>query len=264
MHPVLFHIGALLIPSYGAVSALGVLLGLLLAARLARVAGVDASQVWNLYVVSLFTALVGSRLLLVAVNWSVLRVHPKWLLGLALIHHPLVAGMGAAVGLLTAVLYGRWQKLPLWATADVLAAPLALAGALEQMGTLLAGSGYGTETTVRWAVVYTDPRAARWSGTPLGVALQPVQAYAAVALLTLALFLCFWLRLREREGDVAGLGLVGAGVTLFATEFWRDPEGRGRLLGGALDGPQAVAVALVAAGGLVLLEWKRRSGARHG
>lgn len=33
MHPVLFHIGALLIPSYGAVSALGVLLGLLLAAR---------------------------------------------------------------------------------------------------------------------------------------------------------------------------------------------------------------------------------------
>jgi len=31
VHPVLFHIGAILIPSYGALSALGVLMALLLA-----------------------------------------------------------------------------------------------------------------------------------------------------------------------------------------------------------------------------------------
>lgn len=264
MHPILVHIGALVIPSYGAVSALGVLLGLLLAARLARLAGVDADQVWNLYIVSLFAALVGTRLLLAAANWSIVRVYPQWLLGLAMIHHPLVTAVGAAVGGMVGLAYARAHKLPLRATADVLAAPLALALAIEEAGSLLAGSGYGTETHVRWAVIYTDPLTARWSGTPLGIPLHPVQAYAAVALLTLALFLCFWLRQKQREGDVAGLGLLGAGIAVFVTELWRDPAGRGRLLGGALDGPQAAAVALVLAGGLVLLEWKRRDEARHG
>ena len=70
------------------------------------------------------------------------------------------------------------------ATLDALAAPLTIGLALEQVGALLAGAGYGTETTVRWAVVYTHPLAQRWSGTPLGIPLHPVQAYAALAYAT--------------------------------------------------------------------------------
>jgi hypothetical protein len=50
--------------------------------------------------------------------------------------------------------------------------------------------------------------------------------------------------------------LLGVGVVVFVTEFWRDTEGRGSLLGGALDGPQMAAAALVVIGGLVLLERK--------
>jgi hypothetical protein len=50
--------------------------------------------------------------------------------------------------------------------------------------------------------------------------------------------------------------LMGTGVAVFITELWRDGEGRGALLGGALDGPQAAAIALVLAGGLVLMERK--------
>jgi len=44
--------------------------------------------------------------------------------------------------------------------------------------------------------------------------------------------------------------------TVFLAELWRDPEGRGALLSGALDGPQAAAVLLWLAGGWVLLERK--------
>jgi len=89
---------------------------------------------------------------------------------------------------------------------------------------------------------------------PLGVALHPVQAYAALGFLTLSIFMLFWLPYRRQSGDVAGLLMLGAGMVVFVTEFWRDTEGRGTLLGGALDGPQAAAVALVVVGGLVLLE----------
>ncbi len=93
-----------------------------------------------------------------------------------------------ALGGLAALVYARWQRLPLLNTADALAAPIALGMAFEQLGALLAGSDYGTDTHVRWAVTYTNPLAARWSGAPLGVPVHPVQAYAALAFLTLALF----------------------------------------------------------------------------
>jgi hypothetical protein len=54
--------------------------------------------------------------------------------------------------------------------------------------------------------------------------------------------------------------LVGAGVAIYITELWRDTEGRGSLLDGALDGPQVAAIVFVLAGALVLLERKRSSG----
>jgi phosphatidylglycerol:prolipoprotein diacylglycerol transferase len=259
VYPVLFHIGAVLIPSYGALAAVGVLLALLLAQHTARVVGVVPHQVWNLCVIALFAALVGSRLLLVAVNWRDLQRHPLWMLGLATIHHPLLAAAGVFLGALAAFLYARWQHMPLAATADALAAPLALGLACEQFGALLAGSGYGTDASVRWAVVYTHPLAARWSGTPLGVPLHPVQAYAALAYLTLAILLLVWLPTRRQQGDVAGLALLGTGVALYVTEFWRDPEGRGQLLHGAIDGPQVAAIVLVLAGALLLRERKNQN-----
>ena len=50
-----------MIPSYGALAAAGVLVSLVLAQRTARTAGVNPAHVWNVCVIGLFTALVGSR-----------------------------------------------------------------------------------------------------------------------------------------------------------------------------------------------------------
>lgn len=258
MHPILFHIGGVLIPSYGAVVAIGVLLALSLVQRTACMANVHPAQMWNVSVIGLFAALAGERLVLIAANWSVLRRHPAWTLGLAMVHHPLVAAAGAVTGLAAAAAYVRWRKLPLGSTADALSAPLALGLAFEQIGALLAGAGYGIEASPRlpWAVTYTSLLAGRWSGTPLGIPLHPVQAYAALGFLTLAIFLLIWLPARRRPGDIAGLCLMGLGVVIFLTETWRDSEGRGLLFHGALDGPQIAAALMVILGALVLRERK--------
>lgn len=261
VHPVLFHIGAFFIPSYGVMTAAGVLLALFLAQRTARAVGVDSGHVWNLCVISLFAALAGERLLLVVVNWGVLRIHPSWMLGLAMVHHPLLAGAGTLAGAGCAAWYVRWQKLPLASTSDALAAPLLLGLACEQTGALLAGSGYGTDAAANlpWAVTYTSPLTARWSGTPLGIPLHPVQGYAALAFLTLAIAFIVLLPVRRRAGDVAGLCLMGIGVVIYITERWRDPEGRGLIFHGALDGPQMAAIFLLLAGAFVLLDRKMPS-----
>jgi phosphatidylglycerol:prolipoprotein diacylglycerol transferase len=237
--------------------ALGVLLGLFLAQRTARVAGLNNGKVWNLCVVGLFSALIVQRLLLLLLNWNDLRLHPQWILALSMIQHPLLTGVGALAGVGAAALYARRSQMPLAATADALAAPLSLGLAFEQLGALMAGSGYGTETSVRWAVTYHDVLAARWSGTPLGIPLHPVQAYAALAFFTLSIFLLIRLPVERRQGDVAGLWLLGAGISIYITEFWRDTEGRGTLLNGALDGPQAAAILFVLAGAYVLMERKQ-------
>jgi phosphatidylglycerol---prolipoprotein diacylglyceryl transferase len=256
MHPVLFHIGALLIPSYGALAAAGVLLTLVLAHRTARIAGVSPTQVWNVCVVALIAALVGSRLLLAALNWEELLRHPLWIFGLATIHSPVLAAAGVMMGAAAALFYMGRARMPWAATLDALAPPLVVGLACEQWGALLAGASYGTETSAGWAIVYTDPLAQRWSGTPLGIPLHPVQAYAAVGYMLLAVLLVRWLPARRQPGDVAGMALMGLGVVVYLTELWRDTEGRGEVLHGALDGPQVAAVVLVVAGGLVLLQRK--------
>jgi phosphatidylglycerol---prolipoprotein diacylglyceryl transferase len=254
--PSLFQIGSILIPTYGVMAAAGALLALLTAQYTARAAGVNAAHVWNLCVVSLCAAIAAERLLLVAANWSVLRQHPTWALGLGMVHHPLLAGAGALAGLSAAGWYARRYKMPLRATADALAAPLALGLVLEQTGALLAGSGFGTEAGphLRWAVTYTNAQAALWSGTPLGVPLHPVQAYTALGYLALAAALFLWLPRERRRGDVAGAWLMGAGALIYFTEIWRDPVGRGLVLHGALDGPQMAAMGMVVAGAMVVRE----------
>ncbi len=256
VHPVLFHIGAFIIPSYGAVAALGMLAGLFVAQRTAYRAGLNTGQVWNLCVIALFTALLAQRLLLIAVNMSDLRQHPAWLLTLAMVHHPLLAAIGALAALAAAALYARRKQLPLWTTADVLAAPLALGMAFEQFGALLAGSDFGSEAHIPWAVTYTNPLAAMWSGAPIGVPLHPVQAYAALAFLTLSVFLLVWQPAIRQPGDLAGMGLMGTSFILFIAELWRDPEGRGVMFNGALDGPQLAGLVLVLCGALALRERK--------
>lgn len=247
-------------------AALGILLALVLAQRTARDAGIAPAHLWNLCVIALFAALLGSRLLLIVMNWRDVMRHPLLMLGVATIHHPLLLLAGALLGGVGAWGYAVSQRLPLRSTADALAAPVALGLACEQLGALLAGSGYGTPTGVPWAITYTNPLALRWSGTPLGVPLHPVQAYAAIAFLTLGVLLLVILPARQQEGDVAGIALMGAGVVVFITECWRDWEGRGGVLKGAVDGPQIAAVGFVIVGALLLRERKSARGAevRHG
>lgn len=267
MHPVLAHIGRLIVPSYGVAVALGVLAALTLAQWTARRCGLGLEKgprhAWNLIVLAVFSAIAVERLLLIVMNLSDLKHHPQWLLAIAMVHHPMLAAVGAVAGMLAIFFYTRWAHLSLLAVLDALAAPLCLGIVFEQAGALLAGSGYGREVTNpnTWSITYSSQLAAVWSGAPLGVPVYPVQGYTALALLLLTLWLCLWLARSHREGEIAGGSLIGLGIILFLSEGYRDWEGRGVLFDGAqknplFDLPQLAAVALILIGAALLLEWR--------
>jgi phosphatidylglycerol:prolipoprotein diacylglycerol transferase len=255
VHPVLFQIGSLVVPSYGACAVVGVLLALALAQFTARRVGIDSRHAWNMLVLAVFSSLAVSRLVLIAMNLGDLRRHPRWLLAVAMVHHPLLAAFGVAGGAVAVLVYIRWAHLPWKAVADCLAAPVALGMAAEQAGALMAGSDFGREATSGLTVTYSNELAARWSGTPLGVALYPVQAYAAAGALLLAVICLAWLLASRRRGDTTGVFLIGSGIWLFLTELLRYWTGRGVLFGGILDIPQLVGLGMVICGGLMLFIW---------
>jgi ribosomal 50S subunit-recycling heat shock protein len=95
---------------------------------------------------------------------------------------------------------------------------------------------------LRWAVTYTNPLAAIWSGTPLGVPLHPVQAYAALAFLALAILLWVWLPLERRRATWPAWADGSRRGHLHHRVVARLRRAAASLFLGALDGPQIAAV----------------------
>src|SRR4051812_10375099 len=80
MHPHLLEFGRFALPTYGVIAAAGLILGLLLNVRLAVRDGINEDKAWNLGLVAILSAVVGSKLLFVIVEWDFYSKHPRALL----------------------------------------------------------------------------------------------------------------------------------------------------------------------------------------
>jgi phosphatidylglycerol:prolipoprotein diacylglycerol transferase len=231
VHPQLIQFGRLVLPTYGFLLALGVVLGLIVCVRTARLLSLDHDKIWSVALLAIVTALAG-RILLRLLHWP---------------QYTLSAGLaGAAAGLV----YAKHLGLPVRRTADAFAPSLAVGASAASIACLEAGCDYGTPTHVPWAVIFHS--AAVTPGTPLGVPLHPTQIYAG--LVEFALFaLSLWLLYRpHHDGEVLGtwLFLSGLARSLLTT-----------LRGGDILTPQFAGMAMVLGGGLL---WLRRSQVTHG
>ncbi len=251
MHPLLFHFGNIAIPTYGVLTAAGLLAALALLVLQAKRLRLRAEKVWNLGLIAILAALFGARLLLLATHFAVFRAHPFWVLGLATIPGAWIAVGGAAIGVAAAALYGLAEGLPLLRTADAAAPAIALAFALNRMGAFCAGLDWGAPTRLPWGVTYRSVVAYLWYQTPRGITLHPVQLYDAAA--SLAICVLLLLLPHRRDGETAGAWLFLYGLCRFFVVFYR---GNAELVrGGALTVAQLMAMVAVLAGGVL---WLRR------
>ena len=218
-------LGQITIYTYGVLLAAAYLLGLKLAMVRAQARGLDSAKVLDLGIYIIISALLGAKLLLVVTDFRVFRADPKELLTLARSGGVFYGGLILAVSV--ALWYIRRAGLPLWTTCDAFAPGIALGHVVGRFGCLFAGCCYGKETSVPWAITFTDPFAAANVGTPLGVPLHPTQLYEAGAeLLILALLLGTERKGRLFAGRTFWLYLLLYAISRFVIEFYRgDPRG---------------------------------------
>ncbi len=254
MHPVLFRIGSFAVPTYGVLLAIGFFAALWLLRRRAPAFGISPDSATDVGVAMLLWGLVGSKLLLVVVEWP--HYVTSWEGARELLRS---AGVFYG-GLIGAVLATAWvlkkRRIGFFPFADAAAPSVALGQAIGRLGCFSAGCCWGAPTHVPWAITFTNPLAEQNVGTPLGIPLHPTQLYEAVGTALLCVVLVAFER-RSFSGETFARYVVGYGALRFVIEIFRgDP--RGSVFGGVLSTSQFIALLGILAG-IALWALRRRT-----
>lgn len=220
MHPILIKLGPITIYSYGFFLAIGFILAIFYSTREAKRAGVDPQKISDLAFYLIIAALIGSRLLFIITEphdfiENPLEVFKIWKGGLVF--------YGGFIGALaTGIWYVKRHGMPIWKTSDIIAPAIALGQSLGRIGCFSAGCCYGKETTVPWAVTFTDIN----SLARLGVPLHPTQLYEAALDFCIFLFLISFRRRKSFDGQLIWLYTLLYAIVRFIVELFRgDPRG---------------------------------------
>jgi phosphatidylglycerol:prolipoprotein diacylglycerol transferase len=263
MRPILFELPfGLPLYSYGLMLTVSVLLGRLVALRLAERAGIDRTLADRCALWTLAGAVVGARLLFVVTNFDqfdhVLDIFAVWEGGV-------VAYGGFLGGLAGAIVFCRRHGLSLLTWADCVAPSLCLGLVVTRVGCFLGGCDFGR--------VWSGPMAVRFpGGSPASVQqarlgllpsggmeslpVHPTQLYEASAGLVLLLLV---LAVRRRQ-PTAGYGLaafaMGYAILRYLIETVRADPGRGTI--GPWSTSQAIAITTFVAASVLLYVLRRK------
>jgi phosphatidylglycerol:prolipoprotein diacylglycerol transferase len=260
MFPRLFTIGdSVTLHTYGLMMASALLLGIYIASRYARRAGLDPGNVWNLGVYMALAGLVGSKLLLVLTVWNSESGNLREFFSLRTLFAGGVWYGGLALALTVCGLYAWRNGMNFAALGDAYSPGVAAGYALGRLGCFSAGCCWGKPTEVAWAVTFTDPYSARVVGVPLEVALHPTQLYSSAASALIFLLLVLLWRRRTFTGQIFAAYMMLYAVARFIIEFYRgDPRGE-YFFNGALSQAQTICIPLFLVAGLFWLYQRRHS-----
>ncbi len=252
MHPTLFHIGNFAVHTYGFFVAIGFLLAISLAVREAKRVDEDGEKIIDLALYILIAAIVGSRLLYIAINWGDFRAHPVEMVRIW--NGGLVFYGGLIGAFLMTVWYLGKHRLHIWKTADILAPYIALGQSIGRIGCFFAGCCYGKVCHHWWAVTFTHPE----SLAPKGVPLHPTQIYSSVNAFLIYLVLIRLRRSKKFEGKLFWVYILLYAITRSIIEFFRGDH-RGTLLGGLLSTSQTIGIVMALVAVFMLFYLKRSS-----
>ncbi len=233
MHPNLFHIGHLTLPTFGALAALGLILALALSQRTAHLCNIDPDKLWDAGIFAILAAFTLSRLLLIATHFAAFQQYPILLLAV-----PSLTPTGLLLTAIATFLWLYFKRIPILPALDAWAPCATLVWAFLALGHFAEGSDPGLRTTLPWGIPMPG------ESTPL----HPVAIYAAIIALILT-------AAAYRKPNAA-LTLIAAGTAQFLLSFLRQP---GEATVAGLDALQLVALGMIVAGCILAVTAKPAS-----
>ncbi|HEX6263113.1 MAG TPA: prolipoprotein diacylglyceryl transferase family protein [Actinomycetota bacterium] len=244
-------LGPISLKTFGLMVALGVLVGVALAARHAGSRGHSGEEVTRLAVVMVVTGFVGARLAWVLSHLdqieSPLDVLAVWEGGLAF-----TGGFVAATAVAVFALR-RWPRTKRWEVADGMALGLTVGLAIGRLGCLAVGEHLGGPTGFFLGMRY-EGGATIEGPLEVGVVYHSTALYEALHLVALAALLWWLLRPgRVPPGTAITVFALWYGTARFLTDFLRAYDRE--VLG--LTGAQWACLALLVAGAWAALRLRR-------
>ncbi len=187
---------------YGIMVALAILILILWMLReVKRGANISHETILTAALVGIPSGIVISRLLHVVDRWDYYSQYPGQIIG--------ASGLtiyGAVLGAALAIwIYSKFGNFQFGYFADLVAPGIILAQAVGRVGCTINGCCYGTETTLPWGIVYSNPN----SLAPLGIATHPTTVYEIIYNLIVFVVL---LKLRGRFKPDGSLFLIYLGL----------------------------------------------------
>ena len=260
MRPILFQLGQFPVRSYGLAMALAFIVGILVARRRARAAGLEPDVIIDFAFFVILASIAGARAVHVIVQWDYYRTDPLsifriWEGGLAQYG-------GIAAGVITGMIFFVRRHIDPWMGADVVAPSVALGVAIGRIGCFLNGCCYGKACSLPWAVTF--PASSIAGQHVHGVPLHPTQIYESLA----ALAIFFILIVVDRRKPFYGFTLWLLIILLAAYRFLIDPLRQYEATAMVLQGPrfgftanQAIGIVLIAVS-IGFMAFLRKRGAR--
>lgn len=241
MHPIAFHLGPLTVHWYGVLLAAGFLAGIWTAARRAPLTQVSPDKISDAGLWLILGAVVGARILYVVTYWKESFAGlPFW--EIFMVQRGGLVFYGGLIGsALACIFYCRWQKLPLWKVADILAPSVALGYVFGRLGCLMNGCCYGESCSLPWAIRF--PLGHATHGDPV----HPTQIYDSLLNLILYLFLVWLYRRKKFDGQVFAAYLMCYAITRSIVEAFRGDYSEVHRHGG-LTPAHLISIAIFAAG----------------
>jgi phosphatidylglycerol---prolipoprotein diacylglyceryl transferase len=255
--PRLFHIGTFSLPTYGLLVASGVLIGIWISVRNSEKQGINGDDAWNLGILVVLAGIVGAKILLIVNEWKAYSGNWREIFSLNTLQSGGVFSGGLIGAFLMAAWYIRSRRMPPLRTIDGFAPGLAFGHVLGRFGCFAAGCCYGKPTDHFWGVVFTNPLAHDWTGTPLNERLEPTQLIEAAAEFFNFVVLMWLLKRKKFDGQVFASFMILYGIERYFIEFLRGDPGRGEVFNGMMSGTQLISICLVIGGGLI---WWLKSG----
>jgi phosphatidylglycerol:prolipoprotein diacylglycerol transferase len=204
LHPILFDLAGIPVSSYGLALGIAFAVGIAVAMRRARSAGLDPDVILEAGVVALVTSLVGSRALFALEHPEAFGASAGPVAWLRPLPGAGMKGLSMSLGVLLAtacsLLWLRLRRQPVLRAADLMAPSVALGEGITRIGCFLNGCCFGMRCSLPWGVRFPERSPA---GSVFGdVAIHPTQLYASVAAFALAAVLLGLSRRARRPGSV--------------------------------------------------------------